>query len=73
MHTRGDAGLRLTIEKFYSPSGRNYAKVGISPDVEVPQPDQSRTYYRSPTDLNVEGDSDLQAGLRALRRQMAQR
>ncbi|QDT47154.1 Carboxy-terminal processing protease CtpB precursor [Symmachiella dynata] len=73
MHTRGNAGLRLTIAKFYSPSGRNHAKVGVSPDIEVPEPDQSRTYYRSPTDLNVAGDSDLQAGLRALRRQMAQR
>jgi len=73
MHMRGNAGLRLTIAKFYSPSGRNHAKVGVSPDIEVPEPDEKRTFYRAPTDLNVDGDEDLQAGLRVLRNQMAQR
>lgn len=66
-------GLRLTTAKFYSPNGRNYAKVGVSPDIDVPKPDHRMTYFRSPTDLNVEGDEDLKAGLRILRRQMARR
>ncbi len=73
MSTSRHAGLRLTIAKFYSPGGRNYAKVGVSPHIEVPKPNKQRTYYRSPTDLNVDGDSDLQAALKVLRRQMARR
>ena len=63
-------GLRLTTAKFYSPSGRNHAKVGVYPDITLPKPNQHLTYFRAPTDLNIDGDSDLQAGLRVLRRQM---
>ena len=29
------AGLRLTTEKFYSPTGRAYGGVGVIPDIEV--------------------------------------
>ncbi|MCH8828212.1 MAG: S41 family peptidase, partial [Planctomycetes bacterium] len=32
---RNGTGLRLTTAKFYSPQGRTYGKVGISPDVVV--------------------------------------
>lgn len=30
------AGLRLTTAKFYSPAGRPYNKIGVTPDVEIP-------------------------------------
>lgn len=33
------AGLRITTEKFYSPKGRAYAGVGITPDIEVSAPE----------------------------------
>ena len=33
----GGPGLRLTTAKFYSPSDRNYAGVGMEPDVAVPE------------------------------------
>lgn len=34
---RLNCGIRLTTAKFYSPSGENYAKVGVKPDYEVPE------------------------------------
>lgn len=33
------AGLRITTEKFYSPKGRAYAGVGVTPDIEVSEPE----------------------------------
>lgn len=33
--TTGGMGIRLTTAKFYSPEGKPYSKVGVSPDVEV--------------------------------------
>lgn len=32
-----DAGLRLTTAKFYSPTGKPYARVGVEPDIVVRQ------------------------------------
>lgn len=69
----GSAGLRLTTAKFYSPAGHNYSKVGVRPDVVVPEPPKERTYYRGPTELNVEADSDLQRAIDVLRKQLASR
>jgi carboxyl-terminal processing protease len=31
-----NAGVRLTTAKFYSPQGRPYSQVGVSPDIRVP-------------------------------------
>lgn len=69
----GSAGLRLTTAKFYSPSGQTYGKVGIHPDVEVPEPDKKRTYFRAPTDFDADSDQDVQKGIEILRRQIASR
>lgn len=69
----GSAGLRLTTAKFYSPSGQTYGKVGIHPDVEVPEPDKKRTYFRAPTDFDADSDQDVQKGIEILRRQIAAR
>ncbi|WP_171189362.1 S41 family peptidase, partial [Alienimonas chondri] len=33
----GGSGMKLTTARFYSPDGRNYAKIGMQPDVTVPE------------------------------------
>ena len=70
---RNGTGLRLTTAKFYSPNGHTLGKVGVRPDVVVTEPDKHRTFFRAPTDLNVEEDTDLQKALDVLRKQFAQR
>uniref|UniRef100_UPI004056E4F9 S41 family peptidase n=1 Tax=Candidatus Electronema sp. TaxID=2698783 RepID=UPI004056E4F9 len=39
----GDAGLRLTTARYYTPSGRSIQETGISPDLAVPfeEPDEA--------------------------------
>jgi carboxyl-terminal processing protease len=70
---RGSAGLRLTTAKFYSPNGHTLGKVGVHPDVVVNEPTKHRTFFRAPTDVNMDDDSDLLKGLEVLRGQMARR
>ncbi|HVW01286.1 MAG TPA: S41 family peptidase [Planctomycetaceae bacterium] len=70
---RGSAGLRLTTAKFYSPNGHTLGKVGVQPDVVVNEPAKHRTFFRAPTDVNMDDDSDLLKGLEVLRGQMARR
>ncbi|MBX3413578.1 MAG: S41 family peptidase [Pirellulales bacterium] len=71
-------GLRLTTAKFYSPSGQPFARVGVQPDVLVPE-------LARPTGLDgaeglsldaagaTEVDPALAAALRVSRQQMASR
>ena len=66
-------GLRVTTAKFYSPRGQNLAKVGLRPDIEVPEPPADRQSLRSATEVDVEGDEDLQQALRLLRNDLAAR
>jgi carboxyl-terminal processing protease len=40
-HMPDGAGLRLTTAKFYSPLGHNLTKVGVKPDIAVPDADAS--------------------------------
>lgn len=35
---KGDAGMRLTTARYYTPSGRSIQSLGISPDIVVEQP-----------------------------------
>lgn len=70
---RGSAGLRLTTAKFYSPHGHTLGKVGVHPDIEVPEPDKRRAFFRAPTDIDFAGDPDVQKALDVLRKQMASR
>ncbi|WP_372892521.1 S41 family peptidase [Rhodosalinus sp.] len=37
MPLRGDAAMRLTTARYYTPSGRSIQALGISPDILVPQ------------------------------------
>jgi carboxyl-terminal processing protease len=39
---KGDAGLRLTTARYYTPSGRQIQGVGIIPDIVVEQPDEDK-------------------------------
>jgi carboxyl-terminal processing protease len=63
----------LTTAKFYSPNGHTLGKVGVHPDVVVNEPTKHRTFFRAPTDVNMDDDSDLLKGLEVLRGQMARR
>lgn len=70
---RGNAGLRLTTAKFYSPLGHTLGKVGVRPHVEVAEPDKRRAFFRAPTDIDLDGDGDIQRALDVLRKQTASR
>ena len=70
----GAPGLRLTTAKFYSPRGRTLSKIGIRPDVIVQKSKSQVTFFRGPADdLNLDGDDDLQMGLKILRKQISRR
>jgi carboxyl-terminal processing protease len=68
-----ESGFRLTTAKFYSPSGQTYGKIGIKPDINVPEPEVAASGYRGRRSETVDDDSDIQAGLDVLRKQMAKR
>lgn len=70
---RGNCGLRLTTAKFYSPHGHTLGKIGVRPDVEVPEPEHPRGYFRSATEIDVAGDVDLKKALEVVQKRMASR
>lgn len=45
----GDAGLKVTTSKYYTPNGENIHKIGIKPNIEVAIPDEmlQKDYNRS--------------------------
>lgn len=49
VHMVGDGGFRLTMSRYYLPSGRFIDKVGVDPDVEASDPElteeQTETYF----------------------------
>jgi carboxyl-terminal processing protease len=60
---RGDAAMRLTTARYYTPSGRSIQALGISPDIIVEQP------APRPLDETADGEEDTpgfrgEAGLR---------
>ena len=60
------AGLRLTTAKFYSPRGETFGKFGIAPHITVPESSPTRTFFRGPTEVNLEEDLDLKKGVEVL-------
>jgi carboxyl-terminal processing protease len=70
---RGNCAVKLTTAKFYSPKGHTLGKVGVRPDVEVPEPEQPRGYLRGATDVDVAGDADVQKALEVLQKKLASR
>lgn len=70
----GGAGVRLTTAKFYSPLGKPFARVGVSPDIEVhtaAKPIDSAIAMPVSAGNNHD-DAILNAGVQAARRQVAQ-
>lgn len=74
IHTvRGNMGLRLTTAKFYSPHGHTLGKIGVRPDIEVPEPEKEKGHFRSPSEVDVAADADLRKAIEVLHRQTAAR
>jgi carboxyl-terminal processing protease len=70
----GNAGLRLTTAKFYSPNGHPYSQIGVSPDVavqEVAKPVASAN--NTGEIINQVADSALEAAKNVARRTVARR
>lgn len=67
----GSCGLRLTTAKFYSPHGHTLGKIGVRPDIEVPEPEKRQATHRG--SMDVENDADVQRALEVLQRQTARR
>ena len=70
---RDGTGLRLTTAKFYSPKGRNLAKVGVRPHVTVKRtddPSRRRSYFR--TDARIQDDPDIARGIKELQSRTSQ-
>jgi carboxyl-terminal processing protease len=70
---RGNCALKLTTAKFYSPKGNTFGKVGVRPDVEVPEPEKPHGFLRGATEVDVADDADLQKALEVLQKRMASR
>jgi carboxyl-terminal processing protease len=70
---RGNCGLRLTTAKFYSPQGHTLGKIGVRPDVELPEPEKPRGYLRAANEFDLAGDADVQKALEVLHKRMASR
>ncbi|MBS0263132.1 MAG: PDZ domain-containing protein [Planctomycetes bacterium] len=70
---RSNCALKLTTAKFYSPKGHTLGKVGVRPDIEVPEPEKPHGYLRGATEVDVAADADLQKALEVLQKRMASR
>jgi carboxyl-terminal processing protease len=55
---KGDAGLRLTTARYYTPSGRQIQGVGIAPDIIVEQPDDEKQAQTSETKKDKDKDKE---------------
>ena len=49
---KNGGGIRLTISKYYLPSGKSISEIGVSPDIVVEEQNQF--------ELNTENDNQLQ-------------
>jgi carboxyl-terminal processing protease len=67
------AGLRLTTAKFYSPKGKPFTKVGVSPDVKVQVAAKPIDDGVAPPQLDLANDAVLNAGLQEARNLVARR
>ena len=67
---RGDAAMRLTTARYYTPSGRSIQALGISPDIVVEQPkaDQAKDAAKDGADAGTDtqqlrSEADLRGSL----------
>ena len=56
---KNGGGMRLTISKYYLPSGKSISEVGVTPDIEVEEIDDSFK-------INTKTDNQLQYALNLL-------
>ena len=57
---RNGGGMRLTISKYYLPSGKSISEIGVSPDIEVEE--ESENFK-----MNSENDNQLNFALKLLK------
>ncbi len=56
---KNDGAIRLTVSKYYLPSGKSISSVGVTPDIKI---DESSEDFR----LNTESDNQLNFALKLL-------
>ncbi len=58
VRTVGEGGFRLTMARYYTPSGADIDKVGVSPDIEVTEPElteeEQESYARLRRERQIE-------------------
>ncbi len=59
IHLKNNGAIRLTISKYYLPSGKSISEVGITPDIEVAEGDDE---FR----INTEKDNQLNFAIKLL-------
>ena len=71
--SRGGTGVRLTTAKFYSPSGRGYSKVGVTPNITIHQTAKPVVGAEPRADGAKPIDAVLEAARQMARQQLAKR
>ena len=59
MPLKNNGAIRLTVSKYYLPSGKSISSVGVTPDIQV---DESSEDFK----LNTETDNQLNFALKLL-------
>ena len=59
IHLKNNGAIRLTISKYYLPSGKSISEVGITPDIEIAEDDDE---FR----INTEKDNQLNFAVKLL-------
>jgi carboxyl-terminal processing protease len=58
---KGDAAMRLTTARYYTPSGRSIQSLGISPDIVVEQPEKPTNGDTAETDAAAEKQKQMRS------------
>ena len=56
---KNNGAIRLTVSKYYLPSGKSISEVGVAPDFEIPEESDE---FR----INTETDNQLKFALKLL-------
>ncbi len=62
------SGFKITVSKYFTPSGKSIHGVGINPDIKVELPEDIEQYGIN----NIEEDTQLQKAIEVLKQQMAE-
>lgn len=63
MPLRGDAAMRLTTARYYTPSGRSIQALGVSPDIVVAQPRRVEATEEEDDQRKMRTEADLRGSL----------